>query len=129
MTLRRLDHALVLTDDVEATVAFYRDALGLEPGDRPPLPFPGAWLYVDGAACLHVAERAAYEAHAATVDLEPTGASIDHVAFSAEGYEEIAARLAEAGVGGVTNDVPEAGMRQVFLTDPNGVRIELNVLS
>ena len=36
-----------------------------EPGLRPPLPFPGAWLYVDGQACLHVADRAAYEAHAA----------------------------------------------------------------
>ncbi len=127
MTLRRLDHALVLTDDVEATVAFYRDALGLESGPRPPLPFPGAWLYVEGHACLHVAGRAAYEAHAASVGLEPSGASIDHVAFGADGYEEVAARLAAAGVDGVTNDVPEAAMRQVFISDPNGVRIELNV--
>ena len=88
MTLRRLDHALVLTDDLEATTAFYRDALGFERGDRPPLPFPGHWLYLDGAACLHVAERAAYEAHAASVGLAAAGASIDHVAFAAEAYDE-----------------------------------------
>jgi len=32
------------------------------------------------------------------------------------------------GVNAVTNDVPEAPMRQIFISDPNGVRIELNVL-
>ena len=67
MPLRRLDHTLVLTDDIEGTMAFYRDVLAFEVGERPPLPFPGYWLYLDGVACLHVAERAAYEAHAATL--------------------------------------------------------------
>ena len=51
----------------------------------------------------------------------------DHVAFAATRYEEIAARLAAADVVAVTNDVPDAEMRQIFLSDPNGVRIELNV--
>ncbi len=127
MTLLRLDHALVLTDDLDVTEAFYRDALGLEAGPRPPLPFPGRWLYLDGVACLHVADRAAYEAHAASVGLAATGTSVDHVAFAATGYEEIAERLEAAGVEGVTNEVPDAAMRQIFLSDPNGVRIELNV--
>jgi len=127
MPLQRLDHALVLADDVEATKAFYCGVLGFEVGERPPLPFPGYWLYVGGSACLHVADRAAYEAHAASVGLPPTGTAIDHVAFAAEGYEELARRLEAAGVECVTNEVPGAGMRQVFLSDPNGTRIELNV--
>jgi catechol 2,3-dioxygenase-like lactoylglutathione lyase family enzyme len=125
--LRRLDHALVLTDDIEATRAFYCDVLGLEAGARPPLEFPGYWLYLDGVPCLHVAERATYEAHAAGVGLAPTEASVDHLAFAAERYDELAARLDEAGIEAMTNDVPDAGMRQLFLADPNGVRIELNV--
>ena len=117
----------MLTDDLDATVAFYCDALGFEPGPRPPLPFAGHWLYLDGKACLHVADRAAYEAHAASVGLAATGASIDHVAFAAEAYDDVAARLEAAGVDAVKNDVPDAGMTQIFLSDPNGVRIELNV--
>ena len=125
--LERLDHVLVLTDDLETTTAFYCDVLGFERGDRPPLPFPGHWLKLGGAACVHVAERSAYEAHAASVGLAAAGASIDHVAFAATRYEEIAARLAAADVVAVTNDVPDAEMRQIFLSDPNGVRIELNV--
>ena len=53
-------------------------------------------------------------------------ASVDHVAFAAEAYDDVAARLEAAGVVAVTNDVPDAAMRQIFLSDPNGVRIELN---
>jgi len=127
VTLGRLDHVLVLTDDVDGTTRFYCDVLGFERGDRPPLPFPGHWLYLAGGACVHVADRAAYEAHAASMGLPPTGAAIDHVAFAAVDYDELAARLVTAGVDAVRNDVPEAAMRQIFLSDPNGIRIELNI--
>jgi catechol 2,3-dioxygenase-like lactoylglutathione lyase family enzyme len=128
MALRRLDHLLVLTDDVVETTRFYRELLGLEPGDRPALPFPGVWLYLDGVPCVHVAERKAYEANAARMGLAVGEAPIDHAGFAAEGYEELVARLEQAGVETTTNVVPGAGLRQLFFTDPNGLRIELNVV-
>ena len=124
MTLERLHHVLVLTDDLEATKAFY-EALGLEVGERPPLEFPGYWLCLDGVPCLHVAERTAYKAHAATLGLQ-VGDAVDHVAFAAADYEQVATHLGEAGVGAVRNAAP--GIRQLFLTDPNGVRVEINVV-
>jgi catechol 2,3-dioxygenase-like lactoylglutathione lyase family enzyme len=127
MPLHGLEHALVLTDDLERTKAFYCEVLGFEVGERPPLPFPGYWLSLDGAACLHVAERAAYEAHAADVGLRRSNGPIDHLAFAADGHEALAARLEAAEVEVVTNDVPAAGIRQLFIDDPNGVRIELNL--
>jgi catechol 2,3-dioxygenase-like lactoylglutathione lyase family enzyme len=123
----RLEHLLVLTDDLEATRSFWCDALGLEVGERPELPFPGYWLYADGVPCVHLADRAAYEAHAATLRLASTTGSVDHVAFAAEGFEAIARRLAAAGAEAVRNEIPEAGIRQLFVADPNGVRVELNV--
>ena len=127
MPLRRLDHTLVLTDDIEGTMAFYRDVLGFELGERPPLPFPGYWLYLDEVACLHVAERAAYEAHSSRLGLERVSGPVDHLAFAASDPGELAARLVAAGVPVVENDVSVAGIRQLFVLDPNGVRIELNV--
>jgi catechol 2,3-dioxygenase-like lactoylglutathione lyase family enzyme len=127
MPLHRLDHVLVLTDDIEATRAFYCDVLGFAAGERPRLPFPGYWLTLGGTACVHVAERDAYESHAATLGLDASGSPVDHAAFAADGYEELAARLAAAGLEHVVNDVPGAGLRQLFFDDPNGVRIELNV--
>jgi len=127
MPLHGLDHALVLTDDLEATRDFYCDVLGFEPGERPTLPFPGYWLYLDGVPCLHVAERAAYEAQLDRMGLARANGPIDHVAFDAGDLDAVLARLDAAGVRSVSNDVPTAGMRQLFLDDPNGVRIEVNV--
>ncbi|HEX6762493.1 MAG TPA: VOC family protein [Gaiellaceae bacterium] len=126
MPLERLDHALVLTDDVEQTKAFYCDALGLEVGERPPLPFSGYWLYLGGAACLHVADRAGYEVEAARLRLS-TGPAVDHVAFAGRDYDEVSARLERAGVPAVENVAAGGALRQLFLSDPNGVRIELNL--
>jgi catechol 2,3-dioxygenase-like lactoylglutathione lyase family enzyme len=127
MALRSLEHALVLTDDVEATRAFYCDVLGFETGERPEMPFPGHWLYLEGVPCLHIAERTAYEAQLDRMGLRPPDGAVDHLAFAAADHDALAARLEAAGVHSVANDVPAAGIRQLFVEDPNGVRIELNV--
>jgi catechol 2,3-dioxygenase-like lactoylglutathione lyase family enzyme len=129
--LTAIQHLLVLSDDIEATRDFYRDVLGMREGERPPLEFPGFWLYLGDEPCLHVADRAAYAAHASTLGLEVAaaadrGGAIDHVAFAADDYEEVVARLRRAGIEAVENAVPAAGLRQLFVEDPNGVRVEIN---
>jgi catechol 2,3-dioxygenase-like lactoylglutathione lyase family enzyme len=132
MPLTGLEHLLVLCDDIEASREFYCDLLGLELGERPPLDFPGYWLYLGGVPCVHLAKREEYAAHAQTLGLAAsaraarTGA-VDHVAFDATGYEEIRERLERHGVEAVENAIPAAGLRQLFLLDPDGVRIEINV--
>ena len=126
MPLLGLQHVLVLTDDLERTRAFYCDALGFEVSERPDLPFPGYWLVLDGVVCLHIAERGPYDAHAERMGLPAKASPVDHVAFGAEGYEELLERLAAAGVEVTANAVP-GGVRQLFFDDPNGARIELVV--
>ncbi len=133
MALTKLDHVLVLTEDMEGTRDFYRDALGLEVGDRPPLEFPGYWLYAGGVPCVHVADRGAFTAHSETTGIaasppaQGTGA-LDHLAFSEDDHDEAVARLERTGVEAVRNTVPGIGMRQLFFEDPNGVKIEINVM-
>jgi lactoylglutathione lyase len=132
-----LEHVLVLSDDIEATCQFYESALGLRAGDRPPLEFGGYWLYAGSVPCLHIADRAAYRAHAATLGLNVgervagvggSGSSpVDHIAFSASDYDAVTARLAAAGIEPVRNDVPGGGPRQLFFSDPEGLRVEINV--
>ena len=126
MPLERIDHVLVLTDDIEATKSFYCDALGLEAGDRPSFEFSGYWLYLGGVPCVHVADRDEYEAQAARLGLG-VGPAVDHVAFGGRDYDELAARLEAAGIETVANEVPGGMLRQLYVTDPNGVRVELNV--
>jgi catechol 2,3-dioxygenase-like lactoylglutathione lyase family enzyme len=124
MALRRLDHVLVLTDDLDATRAFYCDVLGLEIGERPELPFPGYWLSLDGTPCLHVAERSPYEAHAASLGLAVGAAPVDHVAFVADDDGALAAPLAAVALR-VTENVPGPGRRQLLRDHHNGVHADV----
>ena len=129
MPLTRMEHLLVLTDDIEGTKDFYCRALGLEVGDRPPLEFPGHWLYVEGVPCIHVADREAYTAHSGRLGIPASPDAVDHVAFNGNDYAEAVARLEREGVAARANAVPGAGLRQLFLEDPNGLKIEINVMS
>jgi catechol 2,3-dioxygenase-like lactoylglutathione lyase family enzyme len=127
MAVGGLQHLLVLTDDIDATRDFWCDALELEQGERPPLEFPGYWLYAGGVPCVHVAERAAYEAHSESIGIPASELPVDHVAFGEQGYDEVVARLASRGIHAAANEVPGAGLRQLFIEDPNGVKVEINV--
>ncbi|HTU88269.1 MAG TPA: VOC family protein [Solirubrobacteraceae bacterium] len=135
MTVVVLEHVLVLCDDIERTRDFYCDVVGLAVGERPPLEFPGYWLYAGATASVHVAERRAYASHAAGLGLAVPSAGagvgpVDHVAFRAGSgdYDELLERLSRAGIEAVTNAVP-GGPRQVFIEDPNGVRVEINFMT
>jgi catechol 2,3-dioxygenase-like lactoylglutathione lyase family enzyme len=133
VSVTAIDHVLVLADDIDAARDFYCSALGLVAGERPPLEFAGHWLYAGGEPRVHIADRSQYDAHARRLGLPPpaTGGAraqpIDHIAFAANDYGEALARLERAGVGAVRNAVPGAGLRQLFFTAPDGVRIEVNV--
>jgi catechol 2,3-dioxygenase-like lactoylglutathione lyase family enzyme len=129
-----LEHVLVLSDDIDTARRFYESALGLRAGDRPPLEFDGYWLYAGAVACLHIADRGSYRAHAATLGLSVGdhaggvgSGSVDHIAFNASDYDAVTARLASAGIEPVRNDVPGGGPRQLFFNDPDGLRVEINV--
>jgi catechol 2,3-dioxygenase-like lactoylglutathione lyase family enzyme len=130
MSVTDLDHVLVLAEDIEQTRDFYRDVVGLRVGYRPGLEFPGYWLYAGATPRLHIADRRAYRDHAATVGLAvdgspSTGGPVDHVAFAAAGLTELRERVQRNGLRAVENQVP-GGPRQLFVEDPNGVRVELN---
>ena len=117
MAIRALDHVNILTDDLAATVAFYREVIGLEEGPRPPFPFPGAWLYCGDRPVVHLIQREG------DGERRPDTGAIDHVAFEAEDFRR---RLQARGLAHETRLVPGGGMRQIFLRDPNGVKLELN---
>jgi len=122
MALTELNHVTVRTKDLEGTRDFYVDVLGMRVGDRPDLGFPGYWLYVGKSAAVHlVPESAGIGAGPG----EDTG-NFDHIAFLASDYDATCRHLRALGLKFRANDVPSARLRQLFLTDPNHVMIELN---
>jgi len=118
MSVYGMNHFTVLTDDVERTVDFYGTYLGLVSGQRPDLGFPGAWMYADGVAVLHVVGGRKRE------DLKP--GVIDHMAFSARGLRAKIAQLDAAGVHYACRKQAGSGIWQIFFFDPNGARVELD---
>jgi catechol 2,3-dioxygenase-like lactoylglutathione lyase family enzyme len=129
MPLSKLEHYLILSDDVEATKDFYVNVLGLRVGERPPFPFPGYWLYLGAAPCVHLASSAASSAQKEYMGRDNDGSgtgAIDHVAFTATDLDATVAFLEGAGIGMIRRDVPEQQAHQVFIQDPNGITVELN---
>ncbi|HVE18872.1 MAG TPA: VOC family protein [Ilumatobacteraceae bacterium] len=121
MTLSRLDHYNIETVRPDETVAFYTNVLGLTnaPERRPPVPQPGTWLLVGDHPAVHVN----------FVERDRAGAtgSIDHVAFEGSGYDDMRTRLVELGVVHEVVESPQFDLKQIYLFDPNGVRIEINI--
>lgn len=132
MPLTKLEHYLVMTDDIDKTRDFYRDVIGLSVGFRADLGFPGHWLYLGDIPVIHIAEWETYTAHSNKLGIPVTTRTsgstgvLDHVAFNGHNVQEMIERLQRMQVPFERNDVPHVGLVQLFLYDPNGLKIELN---
>jgi catechol 2,3-dioxygenase-like lactoylglutathione lyase family enzyme len=124
MGLNALNHYTIKPADLEATRTFYVDVLGLEVGERPPLGFPGYWLYCGGQPTVHLIGPRERDAH---VPRERGGTGLlDHIAFSCTGLGEMRERLARHGVRHEERVIPRDRQTQIFLHDPDGIAVELN---
>ncbi len=134
MPLKNLNHYLVLANDLEETKEFYVDVLGLTVGERPPFEFPGYWLYLDGRAVVHLADGQARDtlnesressANPSAQAPRDTG-RLDHIAFEASGLADMITRLQGLAIPWDRREVPGQGLQQLFIRDPDGLKIELN---
>ena len=107
MPLGVLQHYTIEPSNLERTKDFYCDVLGLKNGDRPPLGFPGYWLYSGGVPTVHLlgprTPREGIVVRGTEKKFEDTG-RFDHIAFAATDLLQCAqaARIQEG-------EVPRAG--------------------
>ncbi len=128
MTVKALDHINIQTADLAATVRFFADALDLTEGDPPPGLDPARirWMFdAAGRALFHLTAVGALDGVAAVAAGQGSGA-VHHVALDCSDHAAMLARLATLGLAHRCNDVPSIGLAQIFVSDPNGVLIELN---
>jgi catechol 2,3-dioxygenase-like lactoylglutathione lyase family enzyme len=123
MGLEALNHYTIRTADLERTKDFYVNVLGLPVGERPPLGFPGYWLYCGDMPTVHLVGPRDGDDGARTAG--KTGL-FDHIAFSCRGLSDVRSRLAKHDVHYTERVVPRDGQTQLFLVDPDGVGVELN---
>lgn len=119
MALQNLDHFNVYCADLETSRAFYTEVLGLNDGARPNFGIPGAWMYLGDRAVVHLVGGREGEAPLRT-------GPFDHIAFEAGDFEGMRAKVQGLGLEFQEADVPDFKLKQLFLRDPDGVKIELN---
>src|SRR3979411_795439 len=121
MSVGGLDHFNIRTRKLADTVRFYEDILGLANGGRADFAFPGAWMYSDGKAVVHLVDISKTEE-----PQKPDSGVVHHVAFASRGFAGMKRRLASKGMEFDSRQVPGGDLWQIFVNDPNGVMIELN---
>ncbi len=109
------DHVNIVADDQEAVRDFLIAVVGVTQGPRPPFDFHGYWLYLDGRPIIHLKPRTAGIG----------GGWVDHIAFGPYDFEEQRQRLETARIAWRESEIPDTGIRQLFVTGPEGVLIEL----
>ncbi|MEQ1523355.1 MAG: VOC family protein [Aestuariivirga sp.] len=129
-----LHHVSIITANLERSLAFYRDILGLVQIERPPFDIGGAWLAC-GPSQLHlVVYPAGTYRGKNTIDNNDV-----HFALRVSNFEETLRLLYEMGF---REDLPVgdakrllvkrtglAGFPQVYLLDPDGHVVEINAAS
>lgn len=118
----RMDHTTLQTNTLEATKDFFCEVLELRPGDRPPFDFPGYWLYnaMDEHPIIHLIgteERVG----------DDTG-TLHHLAYLGDParYDEFDTRISAMDCKQDRRVVPGSGIRQIFVTGPHNIFVELN---
>lgn len=133
MPLSHIEHFLLAADDQEATRDWYRAVLGMEEGPHPDFGFPVYWMYLRGKDVVHIGPSAAkaneiqkqFLGRTSQGTGEGTGA-IDHIAFRATGLREMLDHLHSRGIAFTQRRANGQARFQLFLFDPNGIKVELN---
>jgi catechol 2,3-dioxygenase-like lactoylglutathione lyase family enzyme len=127
MPAQSLNHYTIKVRDLERTKDFYQDVVGLTVGERPPLPFPGYWLYCGGIPTVHLIGHRVEDA-VITDDASypaPTG-RLDHIAFACSGLNEMRRNLQSRDIKFDERVLPKFNMTQLFYLDPDGISVECN---
>ncbi len=132
MPAHHFQHFLIQTTNIPTTVAWWEQVMGMEQGPHPDFGFPVVWLYLEGRDVLHITPGAGQISAGRDAYLKPESDAVrgtgvlDHVAFHATELPVMLANLQARGISYTSRQSHDGGLFQVFMLDPNGVRVELN---
>jgi catechol 2,3-dioxygenase-like lactoylglutathione lyase family enzyme len=125
MPLLDLHHVTIKSKDLDETVRFYADVLGMRQVERPNFPFPGAWLEM-GDTMFHIVAGDVAKTDGGDYAYNQSASPIDHIALRATGFDAMRQTLVDKSCEWRQSNVPDFRLWQLFVLDPSGVVIELN---
>jgi catechol 2,3-dioxygenase-like lactoylglutathione lyase family enzyme len=130
MVVRGILHCAIRAADLDVTLRFYEQVLGLKQVPRPKgLTFPGAWLAVahaPGQALLHLYAGSAALGRRRQDPRCAENSAVDHIALLAQGFTGFRARFEQLGISAREQNLDGGSIWQMFVHDPNGIKIELS---
>jgi catechol 2,3-dioxygenase-like lactoylglutathione lyase family enzyme len=131
MPLTELNHFFVRCNNLEHSKDWYCKMLGFEEMPRPPFPFKGYWLGVNGKIQVHMGQHGIANSDLYYIGSPPDAATsntgiVDHIAFVADKPEEFRKRFESEKIEYRARALPDFDLYQMFCKDPDGLTIELN---
>ena len=137
MPISHIEHFLVAADDIDATRDWYARVLGMTSGPHPDFGFPVHWMYLGNVDIVHIGPSARmagdiqkkYLGRTSQGSAEGGNAgtgAIDHIAFRATGLKRMLEHLHHERIAFSQRRANGEALFQLFLFDPNGVKVELN---
>ena len=131
MPVLGIEHVNIRTSDLARTIAFFRDVLLMK---VKPSPISisiedGAWIFDDNdVAVVHLANSKMVYPSDSKMPFKPGRGSgaLHHVALKCTGFEETLGRIKAFGVEFYENHMPQRNFRQIFVSEPNDILLELN---
>jgi catechol 2,3-dioxygenase-like lactoylglutathione lyase family enzyme len=118
----KLDHATIVTGDLEGARRFLCSIVGLNKGPRPPFGVDGYWLYANGQPVIHlIGAASASSARSASARIDHVGLRVN----TAQEWSSLLERMRFSGVSYELSEVPLSGECQLFVAIAPGVVIEL----
>src|SRR3981081_3159740 len=114
MSVGVLDHFNIRTRKLADTVRFYEEILGLKNGDRPNFAFPGAWMYSEGKAVVHLVDISQ-----TSEQQKPDSGVVHHVAFASRDFAGMKQRLQSKGMAFDVRQGPRGALWARFVHNPN----------
>lgn len=117
LTIKELNHVAIYVADVEKSILFYKEILGLEYLPRPAFDFPGAWFRLGSVQELHLIG----------IRNEPvvSGSRSNHFALEFLDLHAWEDHLIKKNATYRPPKPRPDGVLQIFLQDPDGYWIEL----
>ena len=142
MAIKRLDHVNFVTHDPQETITFYTEIIGLILGDKLNIDTSNSlYFYILGSyiAILHIGNAKANKIQPkfkrfADLESEHQGAfstgAFDHFCLAVDigDYELFLKRFDAKEIDYQTYCHEDMTLKQIWLLDPNGVRVELNFI-
>lgn len=124
MAITKIEHVGIMTRDIEASIAFYREVIGME--------LKGTLDHTNGVIKLaflgfHGADETELELIQGYNSDLPTEGKVHHLAFAVDVLEPEVERLQSLGVQAVDTEITVLpnGSRYFFFNGPDGEWIEL----